>query len=87
MIRVPVCARVSRVCPGSPRCLFTGTVRPCVPCVPCVSRLPPVSFTGTVSTRRGLGTAVAGRERCVVVRVRVDTPPVGKVFRAWFSTR
>ena len=22
-IRVPVCARVSRVCPGSPRCLFT----------------------------------------------------------------
>ena len=27
MIRVPVCARVSRVscvCPGSPRCLFTG---------------------------------------------------------------
>ena len=28
MIRVPVCARVScvsRVCPGSPRCLFTGT--------------------------------------------------------------
>ena len=23
-IRVPVCARVSRVCPGSPRCLFTG---------------------------------------------------------------
>ena len=29
MIRVPVCARVScvsRVCPGSPRCLFTGTV-------------------------------------------------------------
>ena len=27
-IRVPVCARVSvsRVCPGSPRCLFTGTV-------------------------------------------------------------
>ena len=30
-IRVPACARVSRVsrvCPGSPRCLFTGTV-PC----------------------------------------------------------
>ena len=26
MIRVPVCARVSRVCPGSPRCLFTGTM-------------------------------------------------------------
>ena len=26
MIRVPVCARVSRVCPGSPRCLFTGTL-------------------------------------------------------------
>ena len=26
MIRVPVCARVSRVCPGSPRCLFIGTV-------------------------------------------------------------
>ena len=27
MIRVPACARVSRVsrvCPGSPRCLFTG---------------------------------------------------------------
>ena len=24
VIRVPVCARVSRVCPGSPRCLFTG---------------------------------------------------------------
>ena len=30
VIRVPACAlvsRVSRVCPGSPRCLFTGTVR------------------------------------------------------------
>ena len=29
MIRVPACARVScvsRVCPGSPRCLFTGTL-------------------------------------------------------------
>ena len=29
VIRVPACARVSRVsrvCPGSPRCLFTGTV-------------------------------------------------------------
>ena len=28
VIRVPACARVSRVsrvCPGSPRCLFTGT--------------------------------------------------------------
>ena len=24
VIRVPVCARVSRVCSGSPRCLFTG---------------------------------------------------------------
>ena len=24
VIRVPACARVSRVCPGSPRCLFTG---------------------------------------------------------------
>ena len=24
VIRVPVCARVSRVCPGPPRCLFTG---------------------------------------------------------------
>ena len=23
--RVSVCARVSRVCPGSPRCLFTGS--------------------------------------------------------------
>ena len=50
VVRVPLCARVSRVCPvcvpappgvilpgvcpGSPRCLFTG----------CVSRLPPVSF-------------------------------------------
>ena len=28
VIRVePACARVSRVCPGSPRCLFTGTVQ------------------------------------------------------------
>ena len=27
VIRVPVCARVSRVCPDSPRCLFTGTTR------------------------------------------------------------
>jgi hypothetical protein len=30
VIRVPVCARVSRVCPvcpGSPRCLFTGTCK------------------------------------------------------------
>ena len=26
LFRVPVCARVSRVCPGSPRCLFTGAV-------------------------------------------------------------
>jgi hypothetical protein len=32
-------SRVSRVCPGSPRCLFTESPR-----VPCVSRLPPVSF-------------------------------------------
>ena len=31
VIRVPVCARVSRVCPGSPRCLFTGSV-PCSEC-------------------------------------------------------
>ena len=33
VIRVPACARVSRVsrvCPGSPRCLFTGPVRACV---------------------------------------------------------
>ena len=32
VIRVPACARVSRVssvCPGSPRCLFTGTVQYC----------------------------------------------------------
>ena len=31
VIRVPACARVSRVsrmCPGSPRCLFTGTCTP-----------------------------------------------------------
>ena len=49
VIRVPACARVSRVsrvCPGSPRCLFTG--RYCT----FVSRLPPVSFyrlfTGTL---------------------------------------
>ena len=27
VIRVPVCARASRVCPGSPRCLFTGVER------------------------------------------------------------
>ena len=30
VIRVPACARVSRVsrvCPGSPRCLFTGTAK------------------------------------------------------------
>jgi hypothetical protein len=29
VVRVPLCARVSRVCPerpGSPRCLFTGCV-------------------------------------------------------------
>ena len=26
-VRVPLCVRVSRVCPGSPRCLFTGTER------------------------------------------------------------
>ena len=26
VIRLPACARVFRVCPGSPRCLFTGTV-------------------------------------------------------------
>ena len=42
MIRVPACARVSRVsrvCPGSPRCLFTG--------------IPPVSFTGTYRTVNG----------------------------------
>ena len=24
-VRVPLCVRVSRVCLGSPRCLFTGT--------------------------------------------------------------
>jgi hypothetical protein len=23
--KVPLCVRVSRVCPGSPRCLLTGT--------------------------------------------------------------
>ena len=53
VIRVPACARVSRVCPGSPRCLFTGTrvsrVSRVCPGSPrclftCVSRLPPVSF-------------------------------------------
>ena len=54
VIRVPVCARVScvpRVCPGSPRCLFTGTV-----CVPA----PPVSFC------RGNGTCTvhARRKKC-----------------------
>ena len=26
MVRVPLCVRVSRVCPGSPRCLFTGLI-------------------------------------------------------------
>ena len=35
-VRLPACARVSRVCPGSPRCLFTGTDVPraeqSVPC-------------------------------------------------------
>jgi hypothetical protein len=38
VLRGPLCvrvSRVSRVCPGSPRCLFTGTP---------VSRLPPVFF-------------------------------------------
>ena len=25
-VRVPLCVRVSRVCPGSPRCLVTGLV-------------------------------------------------------------
>ena len=45
VIRVPARARVSRVsrvCPGSPRCLFTGKEQYAV--VPCVSRLPPVPF-------------------------------------------
>ena len=31
VIRVPLCARVSRVCPvcvPAPRCLFTGTIKP-----------------------------------------------------------
>jgi hypothetical protein len=28
VIRVPVCARVSRVCPGTPRCLFTNPPPP-----------------------------------------------------------
>ncbi len=46
---VPLCVRVfsvSRVCPGSPRCLFTGR-SVCVPAPPVSfyrSRLPPVSF-------------------------------------------
>ena len=30
VIRVPVCARVSRVCPGSPRCLFTVFLQNCI---------------------------------------------------------
>ena len=34
-------SRVSRVCPGSPRCLFTDTV---LVSVSCLSRLPPVSL-------------------------------------------
>ena len=54
MIRVPVCARVSRVCPGSPRCLFTGTVIPVS--IPCVSRLAPgrcFEPVGTTVVSRG----------------------------------
>jgi hypothetical protein len=48
-VRVPLCVRVSRVCPGSPRCLFTGMC-PRVPCEVCVSRLTPgVFLPGCVS--------------------------------------
>jgi hypothetical protein len=43
-VRVPLCVRVSRVCPGSPRCLFTGTVLYSTGTGTCVSRLPPLSF-------------------------------------------
>ena len=42
VIRVPVCARVSRVCPGSPRAPGVSFYRYCT--VPVLSRLPPVSF-------------------------------------------
>ena len=41
VIRVPVCARVSRVCPGSPRCLFT------------VQYLPGASYRTTANSAGG----------------------------------
>ena len=58
VIRVPVwCARVSRVCPGSPRCLFSGTVslNRCPVCPVCVPTPPgvflPVPRGGNCSRR------------------------------------
>ena len=37
-VRVPLCVRVSRVCPGSPRCLFTGKKTPGEPVPVCDPR-------------------------------------------------
>ena len=54
VIRVPACARVSRVsrvCPGSPRCIFTGTVQYRVRVCPGSPRSPGVFLPGTGTYR------------------------------------
>jgi len=55
VVRVPLCARVSRVCPV---------------CVPCVSRLPPVSYRYGLKPPEGAGrTRVNAMGVCVHVKV------------------
>jgi len=64
-------SRVSRVCPGSPRCLFT---RVCPGSPRCL-------FTGTVPVRN-----TCERRAARAARGRRDTSS-GRGCRAWFSTR
>ena len=73
MIRVPACARVSRVsrvCPGSPRCLFTGIANRGVRILEILTVSQSVSYF-TVPPRAHPSTGVlvhrVTRDRCVAV--------------------
>ena len=83
MIRVPACAcvsRVSRVCPGSPRCLFTGTV--CTVRSSRASSLTRWGGSGRCSSRGGRGRRRWRRGRYKRRREEVSETPKAPVFQA-----
>jgi hypothetical protein len=69
---VPLCVRVFRVCPGSPRCLFTGSPR-------CL-------FTGTGTRYKGRRLFDTGRDILRAQRatkLRRAAAPSGAAGAAW----